>query len=66
VGYLAVSLGYFKTLFSNSGKSTSSEVPVKFQKEMGLSEGLIRFSVGLDNDIERTWVKIKRCLDQMK
>jgi methionine-gamma-lyase len=28
VGYLAVSLGYFKTLFSNSGKSTSSEVPV--------------------------------------
>ncbi len=27
VGYLAVSLGYFKTLFSCSGKSTSSEVP---------------------------------------
>ena len=65
VGYLAVSLGYFKTLFSNSGKSTSSEVPEDIQKEMGLSEGLIRFSVGLDNDIERTWVKIKNCLDQI-
>jgi len=66
VGYLAVSLGYFKTLFSNSGKSTSSEVPEVIQREMGLSEGLIRFSVGLDNDIERTWEKIKHCLDQMK
>jgi methionine-gamma-lyase len=48
VGYLAVSLGYFKTLFSNSGKSTSSEVPEEIQREMGLSEGLIRFSVGQD------------------
>lgn len=65
VGYLAVSLGYFKTLFSNSGKSTSSEVPEEIQREMGLSEGLVRFSVGLDNDIEDSWLKIKSCLDQM-
>jgi methionine-gamma-lyase len=65
VGYLAVSLGYFKTLFSNSGKSTSSEVPEEIQREMGLSEGLVRFSVGLDNDIEHTWQKIKGCLAQM-
>ena len=63
VGYLAVSLGYFKTLFSNSGKSTSSEVPEEFQKDMGLSEGLIRFSVGLDHNIERTWQRIRHCLD---
>jgi methionine-gamma-lyase len=66
VGYLAVSLGYFKTLFSNSGKSTSSELPDEVQREMGLSEGLIRFSVGIDNDIERTWQRIKRCLREMK
>jgi len=66
VGYLAVSLGYFKTLFSNSGKSTSSEVPEDIQKEMGLSEGLIRFSVGLDNDIEDTFKTIKSCIDKMK
>ena len=64
VGYLAVSLGYFKTLFSNSGKSTSSEVPAEKQKEMGLSEGLIRFSVGLDNEIDRTFEMIKKCLKQ--
>ena len=62
VGYLAVSLGYFKTLFSNSGKSTSSEVPEETQREMGMSEGLVRFSVGLDNDIEHTWHMIAGCL----
>jgi len=62
VGYLAVSLGYFKTLFSNSGKSTSSEVPEDVQRKMGLSEGLVRYSVGLDNDIERSWLKIESSL----
>jgi methionine-gamma-lyase len=62
VGYLAVSLGYFKTLFSNSGSSTSSEIPEDVQQEMGMSPGLIRFSVGLDNDIERTYNLIKECL----
>lgn len=65
VGYHAVSLGYFKTLFSNSGKSTSSEVPENIQQEMGLSPGLVRFSVGLDHDIERTWKLIKSCLEEM-
>lgn len=65
VGYLAVSLGYFKTLFSNSGKSTSSEVPEDIQKEMGMSPGLVRFSVGLDHDIERTWKLIETCLTKL-
>jgi methionine-gamma-lyase len=66
VGYLAVSLGYFKTLFSNSGKSTSSEVPEDLQKEMGLTEGLVRFSVGLDSDIERTLGKMVKCFKELK
>jgi methionine-gamma-lyase len=66
VGYLAVSLGYFKTLFSNSGKSTSSEIPENIQKEMGMSEGLIRFSVGLDNDIENTFNIIYDILKEKK
>jgi methionine-gamma-lyase len=65
VGYLAVSLGYFKTLFSNSGRSTSSEVPEDVQREMGLSEGLIRFSVGLDNNIERSLMNVKFCLTKL-
>lgn len=66
VGYLAVSLGYFKTLFSNSGKSTSSEVPEEIQQEMGMSEGLIRFSVGLDHNIERTFKLFKDCLEDLE
>lgn len=61
-GYLAVSLGYFKTLFSNSGKSTSSEVPIELQRKMGLTEGLVRFSIGLDENIERSFQKMKICL----
>lgn len=62
LGYLAVSLGFYKTLFSAPGSSTSSEIPEDEQKEMGLSEGLIRFSVGLDNDIERTYQSMKKCM----
>jgi len=65
VGYLAVSLGYFKTLFSNSGKSTSSEIPEEKQKEMGMSDGLVRFSVGLDQDISRTFDRIRKCLTDL-
>ncbi len=66
VGYHAVSLGYFKTLFSNSGKSTSSEVPENVQLEMGMSPGLVRFSVGLDHDIENTYNLILSCLEELK
>ncbi len=64
VGYLAVSLGYFKTLFSCSGHSTSSEVPEKIQREMGLTDGLTRLSVGLDNDIERTYERVHYALNK--
>ena len=62
LGYLAVSLGFHKTLFSAPRSITSSEIPIEEQKEMGLSDGLIRFSIGLDNDIERTYQKMKACM----
>jgi methionine-gamma-lyase len=62
IGYLAVSLGFYKTLFSAPGSSTSSEIPEEEQAAMGLSDGLIRFSIGLDNDIERTYQEIKKCM----
>lgn len=65
LGYLAVSLGFYKTLFSASGTSTSSEIPEDEQKEMGLSPGLIRFSIGLDHDIERTYLKMKTCMEKV-
>ena len=62
LGYLAVSLGFYKTLFSAPGTSTSSEIPMDEQNEMGLSDGLIRFSIGLDNDIHRTYEHMRRCM----
>jgi methionine-gamma-lyase len=66
LGYLAVSLGFYKTLFSAPGTSTSSEIPLEEQKEMGLTDGLIRFSIGLDNDIERTYEMMKACMKELK
>ncbi len=62
LGYLAVSLGFYKTLFSAPGTSTSSEIPEDEQKQMGLTDGLIRFSIGLDADIERTFEMMKACM----
>jgi len=66
LGYLAVSLGFYKTLFSAPGSSTSSEIPMEEQKEMGLGEGLIRFSIGLDDDIERTYRQIRSCMEKLE
>lgn len=65
LGYLAVSLGFYKTLFSAPGTSTSSEIPLEEQKEMGLTNGLIRYSIGLDDDIERTYQKMKACMEKV-
>ena len=65
LGYLAVSLGFYKTLFCAPGSSTSSEISEEEQEKMGLGEGLIRFSVGLDQDISRTYNGIKECLKEL-
>ena len=62
LGYLAVSLGFYKTLFNAPGTGTSSEIPEEEQKKMGLSDGLIRMSIGLDNNIERTYLEMKKCM----
>jgi len=65
VGFLAVSLGFYKTLFNAPGTGTSSEVPEEEQAEMGLSDGIIRFSMGLDNDIKRTYALIQSSLKEV-
>lgn len=65
VGYLAVSLGFYKTLFSAPGTSTSSEIPLEEQQSMGLTDGLIRISIGLDHDIERTFQTIIGCIKDL-
>lgn len=62
VGYFAVSLGFYKTLFSSPGSSTSSEIPKEEQDAMGMTSGLVRFSMGLDNDIDDTTARIMQCM----
>ncbi len=64
LGYLAVSLGFYKTLFSSPGTSTSSEISPEEHAEMGLTSGLIRFAIGLDNNIERTYQMMKECMKE--
>ncbi len=51
-GYIAVSLGYYDTLMSCSGSSTSSEIPPEDQDKMGLSPGLVRLSIGFSGPLE--------------
>ena len=65
LGYLAVSLGFYKTLFSAPGLSTSSEIPENEREKMGLSDGLVRISIGLDDDIDRTYNKMLKCIKRV-
>ena len=65
VGYFAVSLGYFKTLFSAPSNSTSSEIPEEEQARMGLGAGLVRLSVGLDNNIQMSFKRIEKSLKEL-
>jgi methionine-gamma-lyase len=65
VGYFAVSLGFYKTLFSAPGLSTSSEIPPEEQQQIGLSPGLVRMSIGIDNDIEITWERMLKSIKEV-
>ena len=35
------------------------------QDQMGLTDGLVRFSIGLDADIERTFQGMKACFEEI-
>lgn len=65
IGYFAVSLGFYKTLFSNPKNTTSSEIPEDIQNAVGMTGSIIRFSFGLDMDIERTLERMKECLAEV-
>ena len=45
-GLYAVSLGFSRTLISCPAVTTSSEIPIDEQAQMGLSPGLLRLSIG--------------------
>lgn len=57
-GYLAVSLGYFDTLMSCSGSSTSSEMTDEDKQTAGISPGLIRVSIGYTGTLEQRWEQL--------
>ena len=61
-GYLAVSLGYFDTLMSCSGSSTSSEMSEDDQKSAGISPGLVRISAGYTGTLEQRWSQLLAAL----
>jgi len=61
-GYLAVSLGYFDTLMSCSGSSTSSEMSDEDQQSAGISPGLVRVSVGYTGTLEQRWSQLLAAL----
>jgi methionine-gamma-lyase len=61
-GYIAVSLGYFDTLMSCSGASTSSELNPEEQHEIGLSPGLVRLSLGYTGSLETRLEQVERAV----
>jgi len=61
-GFLAVSLGYFDTLMSCSGSSTSSELSEEEQRSAGITPGLVRISIGYTGTLEQRWEQFESML----
>ncbi len=57
----AVSLGETHTLIQHPASMTHSPVPPETRREMGIEDGLIRLSVGIE-DVEDIWADIEQAL----
>jgi len=64
-GYVAVSLGYFDTLMSCSGSSTSSELTDEDKLAAHISPGLIRMSIGYTGSVEQRWAQLVEALGRL-
>lgn len=64
-GFMAVSLGYYETLMSCSGSSTSSEMSAEEQALAGISPGLVRMSIGYSGTLEQRWSQFEKALSRM-
>ena len=64
-GFLAVSLGYFDTLMSCSGSSTSSEMTEEDKTAARISPGLVRISVGYTGSVEQRWSQLLEALGRV-
>ncbi|KAL6004376.1 hypothetical protein ACLOJK_004928 [Asimina triloba] len=65
-GFMAVSLGYYETLMSCSGSSTSSEMNAEEKELAGISPGLVRMSVGYSGTLEQRWSQLEKALSRMQ
>lgn len=61
-GLIAVSLGYYDTLMSCSGSSTSSEIPPEDQDKIGISPGLIRLAAGYTGSLDERLAQLERAI----
>lgn len=61
-GLIAVSLGYYDTLMSCSGSTTSSEIPENERRDIGISPGLVRLSVGYTGSLDSRLQQISRAI----
>uniref|UniRef100_A0A7N0UHT9 Methionine gamma-lyase n=1 Tax=Kalanchoe fedtschenkoi TaxID=63787 RepID=A0A7N0UHT9_KALFE len=64
-GLMAVSLGYYETLMSCSGSSTSSEMNLEERALAGISPGLVRMSIGYNGTLEQRWSQFEKALSRM-
>ncbi|RDX91559.1 Methionine gamma-lyase, partial [Mucuna pruriens] len=64
-GFMAVSLGYYETLMSCSGSSTSSELNSEEKLLAGISPGLVRMSVGYIGTLEQKWSQLEKALTRL-
>lgn len=58
----AVSLGEAHTLIQHPASMTHSPIPPEVRKEMGIDDGLIRLSIGLE-DLEDIWSDLEQGLE---
>ncbi|KAG6596676.1 Methionine gamma-lyase, partial [Cucurbita argyrosperma subsp. sororia] len=65
-GFIAVSLGYYETLMSCSGSSTSSELSGKDKELAGISPGLVRMSIGYMGTLEQKWSQFEKALAKVQ
>ncbi|KAM6557812.1 hypothetical protein CsatB_004831 [Cannabis sativa] len=65
-GYMAVSLGYYETLMSCSGSSTSSELNSEEKALAGISPGLIRMSIGYIGTLDQKWSQFEKAISRFQ
>jgi len=64
-GFMAVSLGYFDTLMSCPGSTTSSELTEDEQRAAGIMPGLVRMSIGYTGSLEQRWTQLENALETL-